>query len=312
MEPEIVAAILDAARQGWSFANDIEITLEANPTSIEAGRFRAFREAGINRVSVGIQALNDDALRRLGRLHTVAEARKAFDIARETFSRCSFDLIYARQDQTPEDWRAELAEALSLAADHLSLYQLTIEPGTAFGDRFARGTLRGLPDEDLAADMYEITQEMCAAAGMPAYEISNHARPGAESRHNLIYWRGGDWAGVGPGAHGRLTLAEQRWGTETELTPVRWLDRVETEGSGETQRVAVSPREQAEEYLLMGLRLSEGVSLTRLAAIETGTLRPGRLEGLVDLGQIEIDGDRLRATESGRPVLNAILRELLA
>jgi oxygen-independent coproporphyrinogen-3 oxidase len=311
MKPEVVSAILDAARQGWSFANDIEITLEANPTSIEAGRFREFRSAGINRVSVGIQALNDTDLKRLGRLHSAAEARAAFDIARETFTRASFDLIYARQDQTPDQWRAELAEALAMAADHLSLYQLTIEPGTAFGDRFAKGSLRGLPDENAAADMYEITQEMCAAAGLSAYEISNHAQPGAESRHNLIYWRGGDWAGVGPGAHGRLTLNGKRWGTETELAPTGWLDLVQTKGSGETARVPVTAQEQSEEYVMMGLRLSEGIRLDRLREIGGEVLRTDRIASLVELDLIDCDGETLKTTQAGRPVLNAILRELL-
>ncbi len=311
MQPEVVSAILDAARQGWSFANDIEITLEANPTSIEAGKFREFRSAGINRVSVGVQALNDADLHRLGRLHSVAEARAAFDIARETFSRASFDLIYARQDQTPDQWRAELAEGLAMAADHLSLYQLTIEPGTAFGDRFAKGSLRGLPDEKAAADMYEITQGMCKEAGLSAYEISNHAQPGAESRHNLVYWRGGDWAGVGPGAHGRLTLDGTRWGTETELAPTGWLDRVETKGSGETERVPVSAQEQAEEYVMMGLRLSEGINLDRLRAISAEVLRTDRIASLAELGLIDCNGETLKTTQAGRPVLNAILRELL-
>ncbi len=312
MVPETVAAILDAAREHWSFANDIEITLEANPTSIEAGKFREFRHAGVNRVSVGIQALNDPDLKRLGRLHTVAEARAAFDIARDTFSRVSFDLIYARQDQAPDQWRAELTEALSMAADHLSLYQLTIEPGTAFGDRFAKGLLRGLPDDDRAADMYDITQELCEHAGMPAYEVSNHAKPDAESRHNLIYWRGGDWVGIGPGAHGRLTLDGQRWGTETELAPLKWLDRVEKLGSGETQRTAISRTEHAEEYLMMGLRLSEGVALERLNQIDANSLRTDRLDQLVELGFVEVSDTILRTTDAGRPVLNAVLRDLLA
>jgi putative oxygen-independent coproporphyrinogen III oxidase len=312
MQPEVVGAILDAARAAWSFANDVEITLEANPTSVEADRFEAFREAGVNRVSMGIQALNDTDLRRLGRLHSVAEARDAFDIARRTFPRVSFDLIYARQEQSPEDWRAELGEALSMAADHLSLYQLTIEPGTAFGDRFAKGSLRGLPDEDAAAEMYEITQDMCAAEGLPAYEVSNHAQPGAESRHNLIYWRGGDWAGIGPGAHGRLTEGGRRWATETELAPISWLTRVEKDGSGETSRVEVAAREQAEEFLMMGLRLSEGVRLDRLRRIHRDVIDEARLVTLEELGLLQRDEDVLKATDSGRIVLNAVLRELLA
>ncbi len=196
MPPEIVAAILDKIRARWVVANDWEVTLEANPGSVEAGQFRAFRHAGVNRVSMGIQALDDTALRRLGRLHSVAEARAAFDIARDTFDRVSFDLIYARQDQTLAAWKAELFEALSMAIDHLSLYQLTVEPGTAFGDRLARGRLGGLPDEDRSVDMYELTQELCAERGLEGYEVSNHARSGSKSRHNLIYWRAGDYVGV--------------------------------------------------------------------------------------------------------------------
>lgn len=312
MSPEVVGAVLDAARQAWSFSNDIEVTLEANPTSIEAGRFRAFRDAGVNRVSVGIQALNDTDLKRLGRLHSVAEARAAFAIAQHTFDRASFDLIYARQDQSPDDWSAELSEALNMASGHLSLYQLTIEPGTAFGNRFDKGSLRGLPDENAAADMYEITQELCARAGLPAYEISNHARPGAESHHNLIYWRGGDWAGIGPGAHGRLTLGGTRWATETEHSPLGWLRCVETRGSGETGRIAISPREAAEEYLMMGLRLTEGASLDRVHALDADMVRADRFTSLEALGLIVRDDTMLRVTETGRPILNAILRELLA
>jgi putative oxygen-independent coproporphyrinogen III oxidase len=311
MRPETVAAVIDAAH-AWPWANDVEITLEANPTSAEAGRFRAFRDAGVNRVSVGVQALNDADLKRLGRLHSAGEARQAFDMAQDVYPRVSFDLIYARQDQTPEDWRRELGEALAMAADHLSLYQLTIEPGTAFGDRHASGLLRGLPDDDLSADMYEITQELCEAAGYPAYEISNHARDGAWSRHNMIYWRGGDWGGVGPGAHGRLTLSGRRWATATELSPLGWLDRVERDGTGETERVEVSAAERGEEYLMMGLRLSEGVDLGMLDQIGVARPDPGRIAPLMDLGFVEAEGDRLRVTRAGQPLLNAILRDLLA
>lgn len=311
MQPETVAAIIDAARATWTFANDVEITLEANPTSAEAGRFQGFREAGVNRVSIGIQALNDADLKRLGRLHSADEARAAFALARETFPRASFDLIYARQDQTPDDWRRELTEALGMAADHLSLYQLTIEPGTAFGDRQDRGLLRGLPDEDRAADMYEITQELCEAAGFPAYEVSNHARGDSRSRHNLIYWRGGDYVGIGPGAHGRLTLGGARWMTSTELTPDTWLDAVERCGTGERERTAMSERERGEEYLMMGLRLSDGIHLGRLGDIHSELLDEKRLAELAELGLLERNGTRLRTTRSGRPLLNAILRELL-
>ncbi|AXC48949.1 coproporphyrinogen III oxidase [Paracoccus suum] len=309
MAPETVAAVIEAARAAWPLANDCEITLEANPTSVEAGRFRGYADAGVDRLSMGIQSLNDPDLRRLGRLHSAAEARAAFDIARAAFPRISFDLIYARQDQTRAAWRAELREALAMAADHLSLYQLTIEPGTAFGARHACGGLRGLPDEDLGTDLWEDTQEVCVAAGMPAYEVSNHARPGAESRHNLVYWRQGDWAAIGPGAHGRLTLGATRIATEAHRAPGQWLAAVERTGSGESLREEIPAPERAVEYLLMGLRLSEGVSLGRLAAM--GWAPPGpALADLTDLGLVRTDGDRLAATAAGRPVLNGILRAL--
>lgn len=309
MSPETVAGVIEAARQHWPFANDIEITLEANPTSVEMGRFRAYADGGVNRVSMGVQALNDADLHRLGRMHSVAEARAAFDIARDCFTRVSFDLIYARQDQDRAHWRRELSEALSMAVDHLSAYQLTIEPGTAFGARHAKGGLRGLPDDDLSADMYQDTQEICAAAGMPTYEISNHARPGAESRHNLVYWRQGDWAAIGPGAHGRLTLPNGRWATEAHRAPGAWLDAVEGRGNGESARDWLPLSERAVEYLLMSLRLAEGMEVSRYLA-HGAKLPQDRLQDLVSLGLVRHHGDRLAATEAGRPVLNGILREL--
>lgn len=310
MDPALVAAILDKVRATWPMGNDAEITLEANPGSVEAGRFRGYRDAGVTRVSMGVQALNDADLRRLGRLHSVAEARAAFDVARGTFDRVSFDLIYARQDQTPEAWAAELREALGMAIDHLSLYQLTIEEGTAFAARHAAGGLRGLPGEDSAADMYHLTQEICEAAGMPAYEVSNHARDGAESRHNLIYWRYGDYAGIGPGAHGRLTLGGVRHATETGLAPLRWLEMAEA-GNGETVREPLALKDQAAEYLLMGLRLAEGISQARLAALAGTELEAKAVDDLQDLGLIVQDGDRLRATRDGRAVLNGVIRALM-
>ena len=310
MDPDLVAAILEEIRALWPMVNDPEITLEANPGSVEAGRFRAYRQAGVNRVSMGLQALNDDDLRRLGRLHSVAEARAAFDIARTTFDRVSFDLIYARQDQTLAAWRAELQQALAMAVDHLSMYQLTIEDGTAFGDRLARGGLRGLPDEDLQADMYELTQEICAAQGMAAYEVSNHARPGSESRHNLIYWRMGDYIGIGPGAHGRLTLGGQRWATVAPKAPGDWLARVERGEPGEGPRETVSLAEQANEYLLMSLRLAEGTDMARHARLNGAPLPEDRVQGLEELGLVRRDNGRLIATRAGRAVLNGILREL--
>ena len=311
MAPETVAELIAEIRALWPVANDLEITLEANPTSVEAGRFAAFAQAGVNRISMGIQALDDTDLKRLGRLHSAAEARAAFDIARSAFPRVSFDLIYARQGQDAAAWRAELSEALSMAADHLSLYQLTIEPGTAFGDRHARGRLPGLPTDDTAADLYEITQEVTAAHGLPAYEVSNHAADGAESRHNLIYWRCGDYLGIGPGAHGRLTGPEGRMATDTALAPATWLSQVERTGSGDATVTPIPREDQAAEYLMMSLRLVEGSDLDRLARLG---LRPdpARLEHLVALGMVETSGHRLMATARGRPVLNAILRDLLA
>lgn len=312
MHPDVVADILAAIRSTWPMVNDPEITLEANPGSVEAGRFKAYREAGVTRVSMGVQALNDADLRRLGRLHSAAEAMQAFDIARNCFERVSFDLIYARQDQTLDDWRTELNQALSLAVDHLSMYQLTIEDGTAFGDRFALGRLRGLPDDDTQADMYEVTQEVCAAHGMPAYEVSNHAAVGSESRHNLIYWRMGDYIGIGPGAHGRLTLGGQRWATEAPRAPGEWLALVEAGKAGERPREAITGADQATEYLLMSMRLTEGMDIGRYERLRGSTLNPARLAHLAEMGLVETKHNRLMATAQGRIVLNGILRELQA
>lgn len=310
MTPETVAGVIEAAREAWPLANDIEITLEANPTSVEAGRFRGYADAGVNRLSMGVQALNDDDLRRLGRLHSAAEARRAFDIARAAFGRVSFDLIYARQLQSRAAWRAELSEALAMAVDHLSLYQLTIEPGTAFGARHAAGGLRNLPDDDVSADMYLETQDICSAAGMPAYEVSNHAPAGSESRHNLVYWRQGDWAAVGPGAHGRLTLPHGRVATTALTAPGAWLEAVDQVGSGEVPREFQTPQDRAVEYLLMSLRLSEGMELSRFRAMAGTDLDAKSVAQLRELGMVEADAERLRVTQVGRPVLNAILREL--
>ncbi|MBZ8117914.1 radical SAM family heme chaperone HemW [Roseovarius sp. LXJ103] len=311
MNPDTVARIMERIGQHWTLANDFEATLEANPSSVEASRFRAYAEAGVNRVSMGIQALNDADLKRLGRLHSAAEARAAFDIARACFDRVSFDLIYARQDQTLEQWQSELGEALTMAIDHLSLYQLTIEPGTAFGARDKIGKLRGLPTEDLGVDMYELTQELCEAAGMPAYEVSNHAQIGSESRHNLIYWRHGDYLGIGPGAHGRLTLNGKRFATEAYMLPDIWLRRAQI-GTTEKPHEQISAEDQASELLIMGLRLSEGVDLERLGALSPMSLNQERLANLIDLGLVETEGRQLRATPSGRIILNSVIAELLA
>ena len=310
MDPDTVFAILDRVRATWSVANDWEVTLEANPGSVETGKLRAFRSAGVNRLSMGVQALNDADLKRLGRLHTAADAIAAFDVARSCYDRVSFDLIYARQDQTPDDWGAELTRALDMAVDHLSLYQLTVEDGTAFGDRHAKGGLKGLPDEDRSVALYEITQDLCGAAGLPAYEVSNHARDGAQSQHNLIYWRGGDYAGVGPGAHGRLTLEGRRWATEALKAPSAWLDAVEKHGAGELPREDIGALARAQEYVLMSLRLSEGLDLARLQAISGHSLPQAAVSDLCALGLIVTDAGRVRATGQGRLVLNAVIRRL--
>jgi oxygen-independent coproporphyrinogen-3 oxidase len=311
MEPETVAEIIERACQHWTPANDIEITLEANPGSVEAGRFQGYRDGGVNRVSMGVQALNDADLRRLGRLHTVAEAQAAFDVARACFDRLSFDLIYARQDQSLAEWRTELGAALDMAIDHLSLYQLTIEDGTAFGDRFAAGKLRGLPDDDLSADMYELTQELCEARGLPMYEVSNHARPGAESRHNLIYWQAGDYVGIGPGAHGRVTINGKRFATESTRAPGAWLAGVDA-GSGETLRTQLSGLERAEEYLMMGLRLRRGLDVSRYEALAGQPLPEQPRKKLVDLGMINDTGSEIVVQKQGFMVLNAVISEFLA
>lgn len=310
MDPETVEVILRKVRETWPFSNDIEITLEANPTSVEAGRFSGFKEAGVNRVSIGIQALNDNDLRRLGRLHSVSEARAAFDTAARLFDRTSFDLIYARQDQSLDQWKAELTEALTMAGDHLSLYQLTIEDGTAFGDRLAAGGLAGLPKEDLAADMYQVTQELCSSAGLNAYEVSNHAKNGSESRHNLIYWQCGDYVGVGPGAHGRITLNGARYTTESPKDPQDWLTSVNS-GDGELPRHLQSPAEHADEYLMMGLRVTDGIDLSRYGDISKSALNNTVIDKLTDIGMVDVFDNRLKATARGRPLLNAIIRELL-
>ncbi len=310
MQPSTAAAILDAIASHWTVQADAEITLEANPSSVEAGRFRGYRSAGVNRVSLGVQALNDPDLRALGRLHSAAEARAAVDIARRTFDRTSFDLIYARPRQTLESWRGELRHALVLADRHLSLYQLTIEDGTPFAGLHAAGKLK-VPDPELADALYEATQEMMEAAGLPAYEISNHAAPGEESRHNLVYWRYGEYAGIGPGAHGRLCVDGQHHALVTERQPERWLGHVERDGHGLIECAPLSSAEQTDEMLLMGLRLTEGIDLARLAAV--GGTRPDArtIRELADLDLLEMPGhDRLRATARGRFVLNTLVLKL--
>jgi putative oxygen-independent coproporphyrinogen III oxidase len=312
MEAATVQGILDRVHANWTLANDVEITLEANPGSVEAGRFEGYARAGVNRVSLGIQSLDPDDLRRLGRMHSVEEARAAIGVAQSVFDRVSIDLIYARQDQTLGAWRDELLRALDFGTSHLSLYQLTVEDGTVFGQMHAKNLLRGLPAEDLSADMFEMTQEITAAAGLPAYEVSNHARPGDESRHNLIYWRMGDYAGIGPGAHGRLTLDMGRLATEAERMPSKWLDTTLSR-MGAAERVErLSPQDRADEYLMFALRLREGALLSRYTDLAGQPLSSEALEEVVSLGLMAHDGDSIRTTDSGVMMLNAILRQLLA
>lgn len=314
MAPETVAAVIEAARATLPLAGDCEITLEANPTSVEAARFAGFRAAGVNRVSLGIQALNDADLRFLGREHDAAEARGAIALAHRHFPRVSFDLIYARPDQTVAAWTAELDAALALAGDHLSLYQLTLEPGTAFFTRARLGE-RMTAEEERAADLWLATQARMAAAGFAAYEVSNHARPGGESRHNLVYWRSGDYAGVGPGAHGRVTDADGGWhATYRHRLPETWLKAVEARGDGLAEQVPVPPAERRRELMLMGLRLAEGVPEARLRAL-TGTgfeaLDAERLAALAEAGYVTREGGCLRASDEGRQRLDAVLGYLL-
>jgi oxygen-independent coproporphyrinogen-3 oxidase len=312
MQPQTVGAILDAIGKHWRVASDVEVTLEANPTSVEATRFRGYRTAGVNRVSLGVQALDDASLKALGRLHTAREALDAVAVARKAFDRYSFDLIYARPDQTPAMWADELKHAIAEAAEHLSLYQLTIEEGTPFFGLHAAGKLQ-TPDEAVARALYDVTQEVCAQAGLPAYEISNHARPGAECRHNLVYWRGYEYAGIGPGAHGRLDIAGRRHATATEKRPEAWVMRVETNGSGVVTDEVLNSEERADEFLLMGLRLAEGIDPERYTSLSGRALDPRRIALLREEGAIAIDTNgRLRVTKSGFPVLDAVVADLAA
>ncbi len=312
MQPATVGAILESVARHWTIAPDIEVTLEANPTSVEAARFRGYRSAGINRVSLGVQSLDDRVLAELGRTHTAREALQAVGIARAVFDRYSFDLIYARPRQTPREWANELRLALAEAGEHLSLYQLTVEPDTPFATLHAAGKLK-IPDEDTARALYDTTQEICAAHGLPAYEISNHARPGGECRHNLVYWRAHEYAGIGPGAHGRLDIAGARRATVTEKRPEAWLERVEREGHGLVTDDALTRDERADEFLLMGLRLAEGIDIARYAALAGRPLDPGRIAALREHGLVETtSAGRLRVTLPGFPVLDAVVADLAA
>jgi putative oxygen-independent coproporphyrinogen III oxidase len=313
MPPETVAALLEAVCSHWAVAPDLEVTLEANPNSAEADRFRAFAAAGVNRLSLGVQALDPAALRLLGRRHDRAEAIAAIEHAREIFPRFSFDLIYARPGQSIAAWRRELDEALSIGGEHLSLYQLTIESGTAFATAVRLGELV-LPEEEIAVALFEMTQDRLAAHGLPAYEISNHARPGAECRHNLAYWRYQDYVGIGPGAHGRLTRGGAKCATRQHRLPERWLTAVETAGTGLEETTPIDRETAIEEMLMMGLRLVEGVSRTQLekaAGQEIATLFGRNLAPLIEGGFLTLDRERLAATTAGRQRLDAVLAALL-
>ncbi|MGR3466488.1 MAG: radical SAM family heme chaperone HemW [Shimia sp.] len=308
MPPETVAAIIDAARGALRWANDVEITLEANPTSVDAARFAGYRQAGVNRLSLGVQALDDGDLQRLGRLHSMAEALDAVETAKAAFDRVSFDLIYARQGQTLSAWEAELARALSYGPDHLSLYQLTIEPGTVFAARHAAGHLRGLPGEDAQANMYEATQALCAEAGLVAYEVSNHARPGAESRHNLAYWTGVDFLGIGPGAHGRVSRDVRRWATEALSRPEAWLSaEAETPGAAMSW-TALTSEDIGLERLLMGVRIPGGVPLDAPGVREV--LDWDGVTRFEQDGLIALTDGHIRIPPEHRLLTNAILREI--
>jgi putative oxygen-independent coproporphyrinogen III oxidase len=311
MAPETVGAILDRIAELSTVADDAEITLEANPTSVEASHFAGYRAVGVNRVSLGVQSLDDASLKALGRKHTSDEALAALAIAKRNFERVSFDLIYARQGQELQDWRKELTRALSYAQDHLSLYQLAIEAGTPFAALHEAGALT-IPDGAKAEAFYLLTQELCDAAGLPAYEVSNHARPGAESRHNLLYWRGHDYAGVGPGAHSRITRDGVKHAIAIRKSPEGWLEAVATFGHGIEQDEALSLQESADEYLLMGLRLAEGIDLKRLAAIDGRKLDEEHLAALQAQGLLRQSEDRVQATSAGRIVLDRLIVELAA
>jgi putative oxygen-independent coproporphyrinogen III oxidase len=312
MQPATIAAVLDALARHWRVAPDAEITLEANPTSVEATRFRGYRTAGVNRVSLGVQALDDRVLAELGRTHSAREALDAVGVARAIFGRYSFDLIYARPRQQPKEWGSELQTALAEAGEHLSLYQLTIEPDTPFYALHAAGKLQ-TPDEDTARALYDTTQEICAAHGMPAYEISNHARPGGECRHNLIYWRAHEYAGIGPGAHGRLDIGGERHATATEKRPEAWLTGVESRGDGIVTDDVLTREEMSDEYLLMGLRLAEGIDIARYTQVAGRLLDPVRIVALQEHGLVETTASgRLRVTLPGFPVLDAVVADLAA
>lgn len=312
MNPQSTGRIIDAIARHWTMDRNAEITLEANPTSVEVDRFKGYRSAGVNRVSLGVQSLRMGPLAELGRRHTVDEAIAAVRIAQSVFERSSFDLIYARPKQTLEDWEDELKEALWMARGHISLYQLTIEQGTRYFDLHQAGKL-AMPNEDLSADFYELTQELTAAAGLPAYEISNHARPGQESRHNMLYWRYGEYAGIGPGAHGRLMINNQRHATAAEKLPFDWQKLVTSKGHGMVVDDVLTWEEQGDEFLVMGLRLKEGISPARFTALSGRQISPRQIDTLKGYGFVEtLPNGNIRVTDRGWPVLDAVVADLAA
>ncbi len=312
MSPHAVEEILKAIETHWPLTDNVEITLEANPTSVEADRFRGYRTAGVNRVSLGVQSLRPEPLAALGRRHTVEEAKAAVELAQSIFERSSFDLIYARPKQALDAWREELEEAIAMSAGHLSLYQLTIEEGTRYYDLFQAGKLK-MPSPDLSADFYELTQEIMNAAGMPAYEISNHARPGDESRHNLLYWRYGEYVGIGPGAHGRLLLDDVRHATAIERLPFDWQKKVMADGHGMVADDILTWEEESDEFLVMGLRLREGIDPKRYEQLSGHKLRQAQIDDLTRYGFLEtLPNGHLRVTDRGFPVLDAVVADLAA
>lgn len=312
MSPGAVGAVLEAIDRHWAVADDVEVTLEANPTSVEAGRFRGYKSAGVNRVSLGVQSLRAEPLAALGRMHTVEEAVAAVRLSQSIFERTSFDLIYARPDQTLEAWREELVEGLALAGDHLSLYQLTIEMGTRYFDLWQAGKLK-VPDADHAADLYALTQDLTAGAGLPAYEISNHARPGEEARHNLLYWRYGEYAGIGAGAHGRLLIGGKRHALMTERLPFAWAKKATEVGHAVVTDEVLTWEEESDEYLVMGLRLREGIDPERFATLAGRELSAQQIAHLKEIGFVEtLPNGNIRVTDRGWPVLDAVVADLAA
>ena len=311
MSPDSVASIIEYIASHWKLSPDAEITIEANPTTFDLKRFQAFRDAGINRISIGVQSLRDDALKLLGRNHDSQQAKKAFDCAMNIFGNVSIDLMFGRQFQTQESWQTELGAALRWQPTHLSLYQLTIEPGTTFGRRHKANRLPGLPSEDLLYDMYVDTYRMCEAAEYRCYEISNFAKPGCESKHNLLYWRYQDYLGIGPGAHSRLTINSQRYAIETVNLPVKWLQQIDEAEHGESHRTLLSKSESANEYLMVSLRLDEGMSNNRYAGLCGHELDKSAIDEMVQQGWLECDGDRIHATRKGQLALNTLIHRLL-